>query len=54
MYTYVYRIYEYMDIKRRYVWSDTYASAYEYPLRLPASNEGDSPTAEVWTTGESG
>lgn len=33
--------------------TDTYAGAYEYPLRLPASSEGDSQLKE-WATRESG
>lgn len=34
--------------------ADTYAGAYEYPLRLPAGNEGDSRQLKEWATKESG
>lgn len=34
--------------------TDTHAGAYEYPLRLPAGNEGDSRQLKEWATRESG
>lgn len=34
--------------------ADTYAGAYEYPLRLPAGSEGDSRQLKKWATRESG